>query len=406
MTEPDRAAQFAGVPSALVPAMRRQLPALTEKVIRAVRSAIPEYARPMDGPYGDALRQGVGMAMESFIDLVADPTTSCAERDEVFRQLGRYEAHEGRSLDDLQQAYRIGTQLAWNDLMKMSELAQMSPQVTSQLVNAILMYTEELVALSVQGYKEAIARSDDGRQSRRRRLARILLEQPPPPEAVVAEAAMVADWTIPRTLTPVAVLIGQLPSTDLDVLPLDEDMIGNLDCKEPSLIVPGPMTEQRREMLVAGLRGARIAIGPEVPVPLAADSLRWARRALELAARGIVEDKPVIDCDRILVTLWLLSDETLANVIVRQQLAKLESMTPGQRDRVVETLSAWFETDGNVAEISRILRRHPQTIRIRMKHFEESFGELLTNPRSSFALELALRALRLLRRDPRSGYRS
>ena len=100
-------------PPELTGVIRSELPNLTEEIITEVRQSIPEYARPMDGPYGRVLRMGVGQALATFADLISDPGASPDHRDEVCRKLGEYEAVEGRSLDSLQAAYRIGAHVAW-----------------------------------------------------------------------------------------------------------------------------------------------------------------------------------------------------------------------------------------------------------------------------------------------------
>ena len=93
--------------------LRPELPSLSEEIIEALREKIPEYARPMDGPYGQLMRDCVEQALASFVDRVADPSTSLAQRDEMARMLGEHEAGEGRSLDSLQTAYRVGSRVAW-----------------------------------------------------------------------------------------------------------------------------------------------------------------------------------------------------------------------------------------------------------------------------------------------------
>ena len=60
-------------PSQLAAIMRPELPDLAREIIAEIRDKIPEYARPMNGPYGQALREGVQRALTSFFDSVADP---------------------------------------------------------------------------------------------------------------------------------------------------------------------------------------------------------------------------------------------------------------------------------------------------------------------------------------------
>ena len=104
-------------PSQLAAIMQPELPDLAREIIAEIRDKIPEYARPMNGPYGLALRVGVQQALTSFFESVADPAAPHEERDQMCRRLGQYEALEGRSLDSLQAAYRTGVHVAWRRVM-------------------------------------------------------------------------------------------------------------------------------------------------------------------------------------------------------------------------------------------------------------------------------------------------
>jgi hypothetical protein len=70
--------------------MRAELPSLTEEIISVTRREIPEYARSMDGPHGDALRTGVAQSLKAFVDRVADPSAPTDERDATCRLLGNW----------------------------------------------------------------------------------------------------------------------------------------------------------------------------------------------------------------------------------------------------------------------------------------------------------------------------
>jgi hypothetical protein len=394
--------------------MRPELPGVAEEIIAEVRRAIPEYARPMEGPYGQALRMGVQQALTTFVDRVADPLAPCGTRDEVCRRLGQYEALEGRSLDSLQAAYRIGAQVAWRRLMRLGQLNNLNSVVMSLLADAVFRYMDELAALSLEGYQEAQARSAEARQEWRLRLLRLILEQPPAPRRAITSLAELAGWTMPETVTPVALrAVGKADGAGApdgcaplaqatDGVPLlDSDVLADLSCARPHLLIPGPVTQTRELMLQAAIAGRRAAIGLTVPLPSAADSLRWARQALVLAGSGIIPDAPIARCEDHLVTLWLLSDSALADQVVKQQLGVLTRLTPRQRSRVTETLGPWLETRGTAAEIADMLHVHPQTVRYRIRQFEQTFGDRLKDPDARFGLELALRVMRLKRRAPR-----
>ena len=138
----------------LAAVLRPELPSLADEIITAIRDKIPEYARPIDGPYGQIMRTGVEQALTSFVDLVADPATSRADRNGVARMLGRHEAEEGRSLDSLQAAYRVGAQVAWHRAMEVGRAAKLSSSVMSTLADAVFAYMNDLATLSFEGYRE------------------------------------------------------------------------------------------------------------------------------------------------------------------------------------------------------------------------------------------------------------
>jgi PucR C-terminal helix-turn-helix domain len=404
----------AGFPRHLIAGMRAEVPSLASEIISALRDEFPEYARPMDGPYGQALQIGVHQALSSFLDSIADPAAPLDKRDEVFRTLGKYEAYAGRSLDTLQAAFRVGTRLAWRRVSKVARLGNLSPSAISQLADSVIGYTHELATLSLEGYHEARARSGEARDQWRRRLVALLVETPPVPRRAVDDLAELADWLVPDQITPVAVqaqavsragtprragqadeVTGWAPGTSLALDNLDDDVLADIDSAQPCLLLPGPLTDSRRRMVEAALAGRPAAVGLAVPLESAGDSLRWARHALALSQAGIIPGGPLTLCEQHLVTLLLLSDDALADQVVQRQLARLESLTPRQRGRLTETFAALVEAGGTAVEAADRLHVHPQTVRYRLKQLAQAVGDQLADPDARFELELALRVSRL-----------
>ena len=395
-----------GIPRDLPAAMRAELPGVAEEIISEIRRVIPEYARSMDGPYGQALQLGVTQSVKTFIDLVADPSAPKDSRDEICRRLGRYEAEEGRTLDGLQAAYRIGCQAAWRRVMKLGLRANLPAATMASLADAVFSYANELAALSVEGYREAQRRSGAGLQHWRRRLLRLILEQPSVPRQGMAGLAEQADWPLPQAVTPVALRPAPDSGRARGGIPLlDDDILADLDATQPLLLIPGPATQARQAELAGALACYHAAIGLTVPLAMAADSVRWAQQALSLAESGIIGDAALIRCEDHLVTLWLLSDAKLADQVVQQQLGTLAQLTPHQRAWVTDTLGPWLEKRGTAAEIAELLHVHPQTVRYRIKQFEQAFGDRLSDPEARFTLELALRVMRLRQRASRQATR-
>ncbi|MGH3168995.1 MAG: PucR family transcriptional regulator, partial [Trebonia sp.] len=328
-----------GIPRTLPAAMRTELPSLTDEIITEIRRLIPEYARSMDGLYGETFRASVMESMKTFVDLVADPSAPRDSRDTVCRLLGEFEAREGRTLDDLQAAYRIGCQIAWRRMAKVVLRAKLSAAVMGAMADALFSYADELTTLSAEGYRDEQRRSGQARHQHRARLLRMLLE-PGVSRAVLEEVAEHADWPLPPTVTLAALepvgspgsVPGSIPGeAELDAARFDGDILTDLARPHPYVLIPGPVLETRRAGLATALDGYRVAIGLTVPLDLAADSLRWAQHALTLAEAGVIEPAPVIRCEGHLVELWLLSDLTLARLIVQRQMSVLDQIPAHER---------------------------------------------------------------------------
>jgi DNA-binding CsgD family transcriptional regulator len=374
--------------------LRPELPSLSEEIIEALREKIPEYARPMDGPYGQIMRTGVEQALSSFVDRVADPDTSLVHRDEVALMLGRHEAEEGRSLDSLQTAYRIGSRVAWHRVMEVGRKADLTSDIMSQLADAVFAYMNELAELSFQGYREARAVTAEEQQVVRRRLLQLILDRDQPiPLRALADIATDANWPLPDQVTAVAVQAS--PTAEPGPLTAESDVLASLDEGQPHMLIPEEAGVGRQAALAARLGTRRAAIGLTVPLADAADSLRWARQALALAESGAIEAGQIVHCEDHLLTLWLMSDSALAEQISRRQLGALEGLTPRQRERLTETFGAWLETRGTAAEIADRLQVHPQTVRYRIRQLERTLGDQFGDPDTRFAMEMVLRAMRI-----------
>jgi hypothetical protein len=377
-------------PAQLAAIMRPELPDLAREIISEIRGRIPEYARPMDGPYGHVLQVAVQRALASFFDWVSDPTAPRDQRDQLCRTLGQYEAREGRSLDSLQAAYRIGVHVSWRRVMSVGLRSGAPSAVMSWLADAGLAYMDELSSLSLQGYLEAQAQSERSQQDWRKRLLRLILEWPSAPMRAITDLAEIAGWAVPEEVT----LVALEPGPDC-LLGLPGDCLQDLGGPQPHLLLSGNVDVSQRESLACALAGRRSAVGLGVPLAEAAHSLRWARRALTLSRAGIIDAGEVTFCEDYLVELWLLADEPLIDQLARRRLGAVAGLGAVQQQRLTETFSAWLETSGTAPAMAERLHVHPQTVRYRMRKLERALDGQLSDPDARFAIEAVLRATRL-----------
>ncbi len=357
--------------------MRPALPALVDWIVREVWRVVPVYARP--GSYGRVTRHGVECAVALFVDLVEDPLAPRDRLYETCRRLGAGEAYEGRTLDDLQAAYRVGTRAGWRWIMRLGRRHRLSSAVMARLAEMLFGYADDLARMSIRGYREAQAELDGTRAGLRRRLLRLVTGPVAVTDAVLAELAAAAGWPVPGEVAAVALEAPAAPTWDADVL-------ADLEPPHPYLLVPAPVDARFCAEL-----GVRAAVGPAVPPSGAAHSLRWARTTVRLVAGGALPDVPVTWCADHLTTLWLLCDAPLADQVVRQELAPLAQFPDRTRRRLGETLLSWLQNGGNSEKIAVDLSVHPQTVRYRVRQLKQAFGERLDDPEARFAMQTALR---------------
>ena len=111
VTEPGAGA-WPRVPPEDVQLMLPGLEQVAEEMIEAIQLGVPEYARPQNDTYMASVRQAVTHAVGEFVERLANPDVHHDRAAQVFRNIGRSEAAEGRSLEPLQMALRVGARVA------------------------------------------------------------------------------------------------------------------------------------------------------------------------------------------------------------------------------------------------------------------------------------------------------
>jgi hypothetical protein len=382
----------APVPPELAKLLRDQLETVADEVEEEVRRQVPEYARPADGTYRENLRAGVVLALTLFVDHIADPRGRSDAIAATYCELGRGEALEGRSLDALQSALRIGGLHAWRLMGRTAEELGLDSAVVAALGELAFRTVHEVAEAAAAGYAEAQLRSTDELERRRRRLLDLLLGEGPVSLEAVHDLAHSARWSVPRQVAVVALASG--PEQREEDRPLAAaGALVDMTSRPPRMLVPDPDSAGRfGRAFTLALRGRPAAIGPTVPLTEAGRSLHWATRALGLMGRGILPRQGVVRCADHLSTLLLYGDEPLLGQLRARVLAPLDTTSAGQRPRLAETLLAWLLSGSNVPDVAARLHVHPQTVRYRLRQLEKLFGDALHDPDTRLDLVLALRA--------------
>ena len=191
------------VPVQVSETLRPTLPDVVAEVIAAVAVAVPAYARPLEGRFGDAVRQGVEVALGRFLELPGTREPALREDSRrVYAALGRGEVRQGRTLEGLLAAYRAGARVTLRRMSEGAIAAGLDTEALVALGESVLAYIEELSAASAEGF--AFEQSERAGDMDRRRVELLELLLHGQADDVAAQAAAAAaGWVLPPLLVAV-----------------------------------------------------------------------------------------------------------------------------------------------------------------------------------------------------------
>lgn len=386
MTKISSPEPWRSLPGGVADLIEPELEAVTEEILATIGREVPEYARPIEGSFGRGLRTGVGEALRQFVALIRDPDAGREPGREVYVELGRGELRQGRTLDSLMAAYRVGARVAWRRFAAACRRADLAAEPLTMLAESIFAYIDELSADSVDGYAEARAEVEDVRRRRRDELAELLVRDPAPDPADVAAVARAAGWSPPNR-----VAVAALAERDLGTVArrLPPDALLTAIDGDGCLVLPDPEGPGRTEALADSVP---LALGPAVELAAAAESWALARSLLRATEAGAISATGLVRADDHLADLLLFEGRQLTSRLATRHLAPLDDLTPKARARMRETALAHVRHHGNAVAMAAELHVHPQTARYRIARLRDLLGDALDDPDGRFELELALRA--------------
>ncbi len=378
----------------VVAGLQAVLPRMAERTVTAVTLEVPSYARAFSGRMGQTIENAVQMALGAFLQLAvraedSDPAATLRPALDGAYELGRGEARQGRSMDALLSAYRVGARVAWRELSSTAVASGLSADTVARFAELVFAFIDELSASSVAGHADERATTGRVRQRYLERLARQLLAGEPA-EALRASAEK-AGWQPPATLT--AVVVHEAQTRGLAArfgqatLQLGEDLPGVEAADALAVLLVPDLDGRHRRQLRSALQGRRALVGPARPWMLVQSSYLRALRGRDLA---LAEDVDVVDTDEYLVELVLTADREAADDLRRDVLAPLGGLRPNTAERLAETLRSWLLHQGQRDAVAADLFVHAQTVRYRMTQLRELYGDRLEDPRTILELTVAL----------------
>jgi hypothetical protein len=376
-------APWRDLPPDLADTLRPTLAGLADQIVAAVGEGVPAYRGQLRGRYGRNIRAGVEQALAGFVELVASGVRADLPGRSVYVALGAGELREGRSLESLLAAYRLGARVAWRGLIDAGEAAGLPPATMYRMAEALFAYIDELSAASAEGHAVEQSRRAGEREARRRGLLERLLTAPPPAPEEVAEIASGAEWSPPARVAALAwageggeSAARRLPPDAL-VAPWEDALVA---------LVGDPEAPGLEDVLARALEDRSAGLGPAVEVERAGESARRALATLALGVPGLQRARDHAP------ELLLAADPAVASDLAARRLAPLDELRPSARARLTATLAAWLEHQGDVRATAEALHVHVQTVRYRLAQLREVLGDALDDGRGRLELSLALLA--------------
>ncbi|WLQ43614.1 helix-turn-helix domain-containing protein [Streptomyces laculatispora] len=409
------------------------LPELTDRLVEALREREPAYRSAIEADAAD-IWQEVHHSLRHNVASLIQPREFRDAAHRTSRRIGEIRAEQGLPLDAVLHAFRMGGAMVWQDLV--DETARRHPDDTRLLVHVaadVWNFVDEHCGVVADAYRQTERRLAWRRENRQRLMAAALLDgtariaELPDAAAVLGlpehgRYAVLAVSTARRaphgTAHPPMALptgTGALwhpgPDAEFAILPLTpgaaaEPCAALTDAAGPAApdeagTRPGAPAgavdaDAGLASLAAGLSappGARIGISSVVDGLAAVGD---ARRLAETALRACPAGGGVVLLDEQLPAALVVSSPGLGTALAARVLGPLDRLDPADRDVLIETLTAWLDSDGSAQRAGARLYCHRNTVLNRLRRFEQLTGRCLTRPSDAVEVSLALAARRLL----------
>lgn len=412
-------------------ALVEALPELTDRLVEALREQEPAYRSAIEADAAE-IWQEVHHSLRHNVGSLIQPREFREAAHRTSRRIGEVRAEQGLPLDAVLHAFRMGGAMVWQDLV--DDTARRHPEDIRLLVHVaadVWNFVDEHCGVVADAYRRTERRLAWRRENRQRLMTAALLDGTAQIAELPDAAAMLglpehgryavlavstarraphATAQQPMTL-PDGVDALWHPGSDAEfaILPL----AGNEGVADPVAPLTGTATgsataeggdalaaavdeDVELASLAAGLAappGVRVGISSVVDGLAAVGD---ARRLAETALRACPAGGGVVLLDEQLPAALVVSSPGLGSALAARVLGPLDRLDPADRDVIIETLTAWLDSDGSAQRAGTRLYCHRNTVLNRLRRFEQLTGRCLTRPSDAVEVSLALTARRLL----------
>jgi PucR C-terminal helix-turn-helix domain len=369
-------AAAAQVVGQLVAAIEAELDSLVDRIGERIREEIPDFRRLPSDRLAGAIRGNVGRALSALREL-RPPTP---EELEGAAAVGRERAEQGLTVDAVLHAYRISIGAVWS---RFGEVArERGADVASVLAfsETLWLWADAVMDIVASAHREVELERAREEQQRRDAFVLALLTGTIDPAELRRECATYG-------LDPEREYIpfrargnrdgGPLPHRVALALAGDDGLVTALDHDLVGIAARAPVSMQ----------GVATGLGPPARLNNLPNAFALASRALQTALAFREEGtRSLADLS---IRPAILSDEALGDAFEARYLEPLAEL--GRLGAELHTtLRTWFDEGMRVEDAARALHVHPNTLRHRLRRFEEATGADLRRPTDLIELWWAL----------------
>jgi hypothetical protein len=358
----------------LVAEIEAELDVLVERIGDGIRAEVPDFRRLPAETLAAAIRGNVQRALTALRDL---RPPSDAELEQA-AAIGRERAEQGLTVDAVLHAYRITVTAVWS---RFGDLArERGADVTSVLAFSETLWLWADAVMDIVGAAHRDVELEQAREEQQRRDAFLLALLTGTLDAAELRRESATFGLDPDRLftpfrsraldgPPAHRVIGALAGSGGLVMTLDRDLAGI------AAAPPGAMP--------------RVVTGFGPPVRLEALPTAFAKASRALQTAVAFGQEGAFSLADLSIRPAILADEALGDAFAARYLEPLQTL--GRLgDELEATLYAWFDEGRRVDDTARVLHVHPNTLRHRLRRFEEATGANLRDPRDLVELWWAL----------------
>jgi PucR C-terminal helix-turn-helix domain len=368
------------VVGSLVAEIEGELDRLVAGIGDRIREEIPDFRRLPSDTLARAVRGNVTRALNARRDL-RPPTESELEQ---AAEIGRERAEQGLTVDAVLHAYRISVTAVWS---RFGDLArERGADVASVLAFSETLWLWADAVMDIVGAAHREVELEQAREEQQRRDAFVFALLTGTLDATeLREQSATFGLDADRLYTPFrarSVGATPLPRRVAVALAGEDGLVTGVDRDFAGIAATAPAALPR---VVCG-------VGPPSRLEGLPAGFAAASRALQTAV-AFGQDGTVSLAD-LSIRPAILADEALGDAFAARYLEPLAGL--GRLGTELEaTLRAWFDLEMRVEETAKALHIHPNTLRHRLRRFEEATGATLRDPRHLVELWWALERRRL-----------